>query len=68
MKVKEARKEVQNIEKTLSIIAELPYKEMDGILEKVNSSMEWDNMSVHIINSMAAYKNILKDKIENAEI
>lgn len=71
MKVKEARKEIENIEKTISILNDVEPSEMQNIFDNIegfNRGADWKIAKLHIINSMMAYKNILKERIENAEI
>lgn len=71
MKVKEARKEIENIEKTISILNDIEPSEIQNVFDNIkgfNRGSDWKIAKLHIINSMMAYKNILKEKIENAEI
>lgn len=71
MKVKEAKKEIENIEKTISILNDVEPDTMQNVFDNIeghNQGANWMNAKLHIINSMMAYKNILKEKIENAEL
>ena len=71
MKVKEAKKEIENIEKTISILNDVEPDAMQNVfnnIEGFNRGADWKTAKIHIINAMMAYKNILKEKIENAEI
>ena len=71
MKVKDAKKEIENIEKTISILNDVNPRTMQEVfndIEGYNHGADWKTAKLHIINSMMAYKNILKEKIENAEI
>ena len=71
MKVKEARKEIENIEKTISILNNVEHNDMQKVFDNIkgfNHGANWKTSKLHIINSMTAYKNILKERIENAEI
>lgn len=71
MKVKDARKEIENIEKTISILNDVEPSTMQEVfnnIEGYNRGADWKIAKLHIVNSMMAYKNILKEKIENAEI
>lgn len=74
MTVKEARREIENLEKTINAIHMLTKYDkennnrVDKIVEAAGSSMFWDSIALHSVNAMAAYKNILKEKIDNAKI
>ena len=71
MKVKEARKEIEHIEKTISILNDLSPDVMQEVFDNIegnNCGADWKLAKLHIINSMMAYKNILKDKIDDAEL
>lgn len=71
MKVRDARKEIKNIEKTISILNDVEPSAMQEVfnnIEGYNRGADWKIAKLHIINSMMAYKNILKERIENAEI
>lgn len=71
MTVKEARKEIENIEKTISILNDVEPSAMQEVfnnIEGFNQGADWMFAKLHIINSMIAYKNILKEKIDDAEL
>ncbi len=71
MKVKEARKEIDNILEVLGSLREIPQDKMDEIFAGISDTypeMSWNKAKLHIINSMCAYKNILLDRIDNAEL
>lgn len=72
MKVKDAKKEIDNIQKTIDILNHINDKLVeDYIISDIRhlfEDAEWKNMKIHIINSMCAYKNILKDRIDNTEM
>ena len=66
MKVKEAKKEIENIEKTISILNDIEPDAMQNVFDSIEA--DWKIAKLHIINSMMAYKNILREKIEDAEL
>lgn len=66
MKVKEAKKEIENIEKTISILNDVEPDAMQNVFDSIEA--DWKIAKLHIINSMMAYKNILREKIEDAEL
>ena len=71
MKVKEARKEIENIEKTINILNDVEPNAMQEVFDNIegtNHGADWLIAKLHIVNSMMAYKNILKERIENAEL
>ena len=74
MTVKEARREIENLEDTIKAIHIITKYDdennnrVDKIVEAAGSNMFWKSIALHSINAMAAYKNILKEKIDNAKI
>lgn len=74
MTVKEAQKEIENLEKAIKAIHMLTKYDInndnavDKLVESAGSNMFWDSIALHSINAMAAYKNILRERIDNAKI
>lgn len=73
MTVSEAEREIHNIEETIKAIHKLTALNtksdvIDNLLEEAEINMLWSSIALHSVNSMCAYKNILKDKIKNAVI
>ena len=72
MKVKEARKEIENIDETIKILNNLNPDMMKRVFDYIETDnqeeAEWYITKLHIVNAMTAYKNILKEKIEEADL
>ena len=72
MKVKDAKKEINNIQNSIDMINhmndELVEEYIISDIRNIFPNAEWRTLKLHIINSMCAYKNVLTDKINNAEI
>ena len=74
MIVREAKKYIEEIDKTIkefNKILDLCSKDKeqaDWVLGRAGITTSWIDMMNISINSMVAYKNILKDRIENAEL
>ena len=57
MKVKEAKKEIENIEKTISILNDVEPDVMQNVfdnMEGFNRGADWKIAKLHIINAMMA--------------
>ena len=74
MTVKEANRMIEHLEDTINAIHMITKYDhendnrVDKIVEAAGVGMFWQSIALHSINAMAAYKNILKDKIDNAQI
>ena len=74
MTVKEAQMEIKNLEDTIKNMHLLTKydKEKDNVVDKIadaaGTNMIWQSIVLHSVNAMTAYKNILKEKIDNAQI
>jgi len=74
MTVREARREIEYLEDTINAIHMLTKYDtendnrVDKIVEAAGVGMFWKSIALHSINAMAAYKNILQEKIDNAQI
>lgn len=71
MKVKEARQEIQHIQETIEILHQLPEEQISEAFLQINDvfpNANWNTSKLHIINGLCAYKNILKERIESADI
>lgn len=74
MTVKEAQRTIEHLEDTIEAIHKLTKYDnendnrVDKIVEAAGVGMFWQSIALHSINAMAAYKNILREKIDNAQI
>jgi len=74
MTVREARMEIENLQKTIEAMHKLTKYDkendsrVDKIVEAAGVGIFWQSIALHSINAMAAYKNILEEKIDNAKI
>lgn len=71
MKVNEAEKYIEGIDKqvkNLQKLCTLSKVERDELTKKVDIDGSFDGMLNMAINSMLAYKTVLKDRIKNADL
>ena len=71
MKVKEAKKYIEKIDKhtkNMQKICALSKEEREALAKKIGIEDSFDGMLNMAINCMVAYKTVLKDKINEAEI
>ena len=71
MKVEEAKKYIEGIDKhvkNLQKLCTLSKEEREEIAVKIGIEDSFEGMLNMAINSMLAYKTVLKDRINNAEI
>lgn len=71
MKVKEARKLIENIDNevnNLQKLCSLDDVEKESLADKCSINNTIDNMVLVAVNSMLSWKSGLQDRIDNAEV
>ena len=77
MNVAEAQQEIQNITKTINTINKLTRinasnGQLDVMIGRTDVTepdlVAWNALAVHVVNGLSAYRSILRNAIQNAEI
>lgn len=73
MKVHEAEQLIKNIDSTVEALNKITafdsrYDDLHTVLESAEVGMSWKSIALTSVNNLCAYKNVLKERIKNAEL